>query len=323
MARMREMAEEPQSDLDAVASRLGREAYERRVALEEFRDAEFRKIVTLQGTFLKIHLLRPLQMAALWCMGLWGRGRSELLNPVVRENEVVLGDRLPPEFDGFRLLHLSDLHIDMDDAIADAVAKAAAPLEYDVCVMTGDYRNKTIGEFGKALSLMRKLRPALKGEVYGVLGNHDFAAMVPGLEAAGYRMLLNEAAVLRRGGASLAIAGIDDPVIFETGDIAKALGGVPAGCVKVLLSHSARVAPEAEAAGVSLLLAGHTHGGQICLPGGLTVLRNEDLPRRYMKGPWRMGSLQAYVSAGCGASGLPCRINCPAELVIHTLRIRA
>lgn len=312
--------ERQQTALDAVASRLGREAFAHRVALEEFRDAEFRKIVTVQGTYLKIHLLRPIQKAILWCMGLWGRGRRELLNPEVRENEVLLGDRLPPEFDGFRLLHLSDLHIDIDEAIVEAVSKAVAPLEYDVCVMTGDYRYKTIGDFRKALSLMRRLRPALKGEVYGVLGNHDFAAMVPGLEAAGYRMLLNEAAVLRRGGASLAIAGIDDPVIFETGDLAKALRGVPAGSVKVLLSHSARVAPEAEKAGVALLLAGHTHGGQICLPGGYMVLRNEGLPRRYLKGPWRMGNLQGYTSAGCGASGIPCRINCPAEVVLHTLR---
>ena len=317
---MPEMAEEPrQTDLDAVASRLGRDAYVRRVALEEFRDAEFRKIVTVQGTFLKLHLLRPVQKAALWCLGLWGRGRRELLNPVVRENKVVLGDMLPPEFDGFRMLHLSDLHIDMDEAIANAVAKAAAPLEYDACVMTGDYRNRTIGEFETALSLMRRLRPALKGEVYGVLGNHDFADMVPGLEAAGYRMLLNEAAVLRRGGAALAIVGIDDPVIFETDDLGKALDGVPAESVKVLLSHSARVAPEAEAAGVALLLAGHTHGGQICFPGGRMILRNEGLPRRYLKGPWRMGNLHGYTSSGCGASGLPCRINCPAEIVLHTL----
>ena len=312
--------ERQQTALDAVASRLGREAFSHRIALEEFRDAEFRKIVTVQGTYLKIHILRPIQKSILWCMGLWGKGRRELLNPVVRENEVLLGDRLPPEFDGFRLLHLTDLHIDMDEGIVEAVSKAVAPLEYDVCVMTGDYRNKTIGDFGKAVSLMRKLRPALKGEVCGVLGNHDFAEMVPELEEAGYRILLNEAAVLRRGGASIAIAGIDDPVIFETGDLAKALRGVPAGSVKVLLSHSARVAPEAEKAGVALLLAGHTHGGQICLPGGYMVLRNEGLPRRYLKGPWRMGNLQGYTSAGCGASGIPCRINCPAEVVLHTLR---
>jgi hypothetical protein len=153
--------ERQQTALDAVASRLGREAFSHRIALEEFRDAEFRKIVTVQGTYLKIHVLRPIQKAILWCMGLWGKGRRELLNPVVRENEVLLGDRLPPEFDGFRLLHLTDLHIDMDEGIVEAVSKAVAPLEYDVCVMTGDYRNKTIGDFGKAVSLMRKLRPAL------------------------------------------------------------------------------------------------------------------------------------------------------------------
>lgn len=307
-------------DAQSPEARLGAETYARRIAIEQFRDAEFRRIVTTKGTFLKVHVLRPVERAILRCLGLWEKGRRELLETVVRENDVCLGDALPAAFDGFRILHLSDLHIDIDEALVDAISRAVAPLDYNLCVMTGDYRSMTIGPSDQALALMERLRPAFKTDVLCVLGNHDFAEMVPRLESAGYRVLLNEGVVLRRGGAALYVAGIDDPVIFETHDIAKALSGAPAGCAKILLSHSARVWEEAGEAGVSLLLAGHTHGGQICLPGGWMLLCNDLMPRRCQKGAWRLGDVLGYVSSGCGASGLACRLNCPAEVVVHTLR---
>lgn len=300
--------------------RLGAQAYARRVAIEREREREARRLVSSHCTFLKVHFVRPALRVALRCLGLWGRGRRELLSPVVRENEVVLGDALPAAFDGFRILHLTDLHIDIDEELVESISRAVAPLDYDICAMTGDYRNMTIGPQDKALALMARLRPAFKTEVLCALGNHDFAGMVPGLEAAGYRVLLNECAVLRRGGDALCIAGVDDPVIFETNDVAKALAAAPKGCAKVLLSHSARVWPEAGAAGVSLILSGHTHGGQICLPGGRMLMHNEPPPYECHRGPWRIGGVQGYTSAGCGASGVPCRLNCPPEVVVHTLR---
>lgn len=207
----------------------------------------------------------------------------------------------------------------MDDAIVESISRAVAPLDYDICAMTGDYRNLTVGPLDKALSLMARLRPAFKSDVFCVLGNHDFAAMVPGLESAGYRVLLNEGVVLRRGGDAICVAGIDDPVIFQTHDVAKAFASAPAGCVKVLLSHSARVWGEAGEAGVSLLLSGHTHGGQICLPGGRMLMHNEPPPKETHKGAWRIGDVRGYTSSGCGASGVPCRLNCPPEVVVHTL----
>lgn len=302
-----------------IEERLGQEAYARRIAIERYRDDEFNRFVSRHGTYFKIHLLHPAVGAVLKALGLWGRGRRELLEPVVRENSVAIGPALPPEFDGFRILHLSDLHIDIEEALVESIARAVAPLRYDLCVMTGDYRSRTVGKWDKTMELMARLRPAFKGEVVCVLGNHDPIEMTPALESSGYRVLLNESLVLRRGGASLCFAGIDDPVIFETHDVGKALAEAPSGVVKVLLSHSPRVWKEAEAAGVSLLLAGHTHGGQICLPGGRMVKLNEPPPVRLHKGSWRVGNMMGYTSCGCGASGVACRLNCPSEVVLHTL----
>lgn len=301
------------------ASRLGAEAYIRRRETEDFRDAEFRRIVSTKCTWLKIHLVRPVERLLLKTLLLWGKGRRELLNPVVRHNQVVLGGRLPAQFDGYRILHLTDIHIDIDDAVAGAVARAVAQTEFDICVMTGDYRSLTIGPVGETLRLMGRLRGAIPGEVLCVLGNHDPIELAPGLERAGYRVLLNEPFTVARGGAQIAFCGIDDPVIFKTHDIGRATAGIPAGTVRILLSHSARTMREAEAAGIDLLLAGHTHGGQICMPGGWQPLKNERLPRKFCRGAWRFGGMQGYTSAGCGASGLPCRLNCPSEIVLHTL----
>ena len=88
---------------------------------------------------------------------------------------------LPQAFEGFRILHLTDLHVDMDEANLQAVIRQIEPLEYDVCVLTGDYRRLTWGPIDGAMDGMARLRDAIRGKAYAVLGNHDSVRMVPGL----------------------------------------------------------------------------------------------------------------------------------------------
>ena len=127
------------------------------------------------------------------------------------------------------------------------------------------------------------------------------------------------AAVSTRHGARVHVAGVDDPHFFQTDDLERALAGRPDGAFSLLLSHSSLLHPRAEAAGVRLMLSGHTHGGQFCLPGGLSLLNNTRSPRRLLKGAWRHGNLHGYTSRGIGCTGLPLRFNCPPELVVHIL----
>ncbi|MDJ0807207.1 MAG: metallophosphoesterase, partial [Gammaproteobacteria bacterium] len=141
--------------------------------------------------------------------GLYWRGRKNTLNFRVNHNKFEL-QNLDSVFDGFTLLHLSDLHVDMFPESTQALIQEVANLDYDICVLTGDYRAWTFGEIDKAMAGMRSLCAALKKPVYAVLGNHDSIRMVPELEDMGIRVLLNEKVTIERGSASIHLAGIDD-----------------------------------------------------------------------------------------------------------------
>ena len=311
------------SDAPNLAARLGEANYARRLRLEAEREAEFHAILSTKFTWMKVHLLRPSERMILKCIGLWRLGRRGYFDLKVVENEVRLGEKLPKSFDGFRIAHLTDLHIDMDDALVPLLAKALEETDYDLCVMTGDYRNLTVGGIARTVELMQRLAPSLKAPAYLVPGNHDFLAEVPPMERTGkYRFLLNESVRISRtdGDGALWLCGVDDPAVFRTHDIGRASAGIDSGGVRVLLAHSPRVYRAAESAGFDLLLAGHTHGGQVCLPGGRAVMNNDATPRAYQKGAWRHGKMIGYTSCGCGATGLPIRINCPPEIAVHVLR---
>lgn len=249
-----------------------------------------------------------------------GRGRRNALSVrVVRQCIRIPG--LPPALAGMRLLQLSDLHLDMHPDFVHRLAATVAPIAADACVLTGDYCYSTNGSPAAALAALGELRAALPGEVLAVLGNHDSIRMVPAMEALDIRVLLNESIALTHNGARLHVAGIDDPHYFRTHDLAAAARDIPSGMPKLLLAHSPEIYREAATAGFGLVLCGHTHGGQIRLPGGIPLVINADCPRRMAAGHWRWGSLQGYTSVGAGASLLPVRFNCPPEVVVHTLEV--
>lgn len=260
----------------------------------------------LIGTALRLSLLH-------------GRARRNALRPEIVENRVTL-QRLPAAFDGVRILHLSDLHIDMEPSFADNLGWKLRELDYDYCVLTGDYRYLIHGPADAALEGLRTLSASLRGPVYGILGNHDPLALVPPLEALGVRMLINESVTLRRDGETVGLLGVDDPHGYRSDDLARALTGVDRDRCALLLAHTPAYYRHAEAAGIDFMLSGHTHGGQLCLPGRVPLIYDANCPRRMISGAWRSGPLQGYTSAGIGASIVVARLNCPPEIVIHTLR---
>src|SRR5438552_5811225 len=119
---------------------------------------------------------------ALRLTGLYWRARRNTERIRVKRNDVMFKE-LPPPFDGFTILHISDLHVDMNEGAMRRLGELVGELRYDICVLTGDYRGKTYGPFEPALDGLARLRTRLSGPVYGVLGNHDTILMVPGLEA--------------------------------------------------------------------------------------------------------------------------------------------
>jgi len=251
--------------------------------------------------------------------GLYRRGRRNAESILVKHNDIGFKE-LPPSFDGFTILHISDMHADINEAAMRHLIELVDALRYDLCVLTGDYRGKTFGPFDATLDGIARVRAHLTGSVYGVLGNHDTIQMVPGLEAMGIRMLLNECEAIVRGDQRIYLAGIDDAHYFRVDNIEKAGSPIPNGEFSILLSHTPEIYRQAAHAGFDLLLSGHTHGGQICLPGSIPITLDSILPRRMGAGAWRYHSMIGYTSVGAGSAIVPVRLNCPPEIALHHLR---
>ena len=306
-------------ELAVLEARIGRTHLRQRLGLEGEHEAH----VVRRGTHF-FHLenwysIHGLIRAVLTLTGMHGRGRRNALNIQRRDNDVPLG-RLPPAFEGYTLLQLSDLHLDMSEAHLERLIQSVQGLTHDVCVLTGDFRFRTFGPYAPALKALARLRPHLGRTVYAVLGNHDTVRMVPGMEALGIGVLMNESVRIERDGSSLALAGIDDAHYFRTHNFDKAAAGIGPDDCAILLSHTPEPYRHAAHADFSLMLSGHTHGGQICLPGGMPILTDSDAPRAFARGPWRYHRMTGYTSVGCGVSIVDVRLNCPPEITLHRLR---
>jgi hypothetical protein len=155
--------------------------------------------------------------------------------------------------------------------------------------------------------------------VYAVLGNHDSILMVPDLEEMGIQLLLNGNTLVKRGQGILFLAGVDDAHYYRVDDIAKAGSGITADIPSILLSHTPAIYKKAAEHGFDLMLSGHTHGGQICLPWGIPIILDSDCPRFVGKGKWQYKKMQGYTSVGSGTSVVNIRINCLPEITLHTL----
>ncbi|RMH06766.1 MAG: metallophosphoesterase [Nitrospirae bacterium] len=269
----------------------------------------------------QIDALGPLLKALLTLCGLYRRAVRNSIDYAV-ETVTVPIPQLPPAFHGFRILQLSDLHVENIVDRGKRLREVIQALEYDLCVITGDFRFLTYGDYENAVICAGEVTTAIRCPhgIVGVLGNHDFIEMVPGLEKYGIRLLLNESLPIQRGSDTVWIVGVDDPHWYEVDDLEKALQEVPPTAVKLLLAHSPELLDQACRAGIDYYLCGHSHGGQICLPGRVPIINNSACARRYISGPWRYQDRMAgYTSRGTGASLLPVRLFCRPEVTIHQL----
>lgn len=228
---------------------------------------------------------------------------------------------LPSPFEGLRIAHLSDLHltrIGKRERRAIAIVNGLTP---DLILVTGDFVHgredlPVAAQFIKELESRRGL--------WGVLGNREHWQGVSArlfadqLEPAGCKLLVNQSDTLILEDETLFIVGVDDPR-FGAHDLDQALRDVPGQAKTILLAHSPEIADEAAARGIDLMLAGHTHGGQIAIPGfgPLCVPRGCE---EYVAGTFKVGNMSLHVSRGLGTSLLPIRLFCPPEITEITLR---
>jgi hypothetical protein len=274
-----------------------------------------------------------------------GLSRAGLLQDLTRlsldirrtEIDLAFAD-LPAAFDGYRILQISDPHFDAADGIGEAIRARVAGVPVDLCVFTGDYRAAENGTFRQRsiLAPMKRIvdEVAAADGSLAVLGNHDTQEMVEPLEeTVGVRVLTNEQVEVARGGETITLLGFDDPYRFHSASsrrfaatLAGELGasgqepdrGNP---FRIMLVHTPDLAETAAGLGCSLYLCGHTHGGQICLPGGLPIVKHLHKETGLGRGLWRRRQMIGYTSLGAGVAGsLPIRLFAPAEITLFRLR---
>lgn len=307
------------TDLSRLERRLGGLHAKQRLGIETDHEAQ---IFGRGIMFFHIENWYPVHSVirnALKLTGLYWRGRKNAECVQVRHNDIS-SKALPSWFNGFTLLQISDLHVDINEGAMRRLTELLPNLSYDVCVLTGDYRGLTFGPFDAALEGLKRVLSHLNGSVYGVLGDHDTIRMVPGLEKMGIHMLLNECEAISRDGQSIYLAGIDDAHYYRVDNIEEAASDIPQDGFSVLLSHTPEIYRQAAHAGFDLLLSGHTHGGQICLPGSIPITLDSVLPRQMGSGAWNYHDMAGYTSVGVGTSIVTVRINCPPEITLHHLR---
>ena len=240
------------------------------------------------------------------------------------ERHAVTLKRLPRALDGLRVVHLSDIHngpFTGPGQIERAVEEANR-LDPDVVALTGDYVSHEREYAAPCAEILGRLRA--RCGVFAVLGNHDHwvdAPLITDLfRAEGITVLVNEGMRFEhpeRPGSSFWLAGVDDTMTGQE-DLPLALAGSRSEELKLLLAHNPLVLRRAAREGVDLVLAGHTHGGQVTWRSETS--RSGRPRRRLLRGLGRQGDTQIYVSRGLGTVVLPVRYGCPPEVTLLELK---
>lgn len=256
-------------------------------------------------------------------IGLYKLGVHNALAVATQEHDFFFAD-LPKEFEGFRIMLLTDLHLDGIAELPDRIIDIIKYLDVDLCLIGGDIRMEAYGSAGPSLRRLRRVLKNINSRhgIYGVLGNHDCIEMVPDLEEAGIVMLINNSCCIEKQGSRIWIVGIDDPHFYKVQNFPAAFRAVPAAEFCILLSHSPEAYQRAADFKPALYLCGHTHGGQIRLPWGGPIFTNSRAPKFTAEGVWHYKGMAGFTSRGAGASGVPLRFNCPGEINLITLKSR-
>lgn len=265
-------------------------------------------------------LLLELFGSALRLTPLHGRGLSNALDLRLTALEIRLAG-LPAAFDGYRILHVSDTHLDILPAVADVAARLLDGVEVDLLALTGDVHGLVRHPISLSVELLARVLKGVRvrDRRLAVLGNHDPVEMPEELQRLGFEVLINRSTTLTRNGEAVHVTGLDDVHNFYTPAAREALEA-KAGGFRVALVHSAEMADHAAAAGYALYLCGHTHGGQIGLPGGRIVFTQLVRCRHAASGLWREGGMLGYTTTGLGVSPPTVRFNTRGEAALITLR---
>ena len=256
--------------VEQLEQRFGRLHSRQRLGIEDDHEARARSGARHPLRPRRWYLSPVLVRRTLKITGLywWAHKNSERIE--IRRNTIRL-PTLPAAFDGLTILQISDLHVDINPAAMRRLIELLPHLSYDLCVLTGDYRGRTYGPCEATLEGMARMRTHITAPIYAVLGNHDSLRMVPALEEMGIRMLVNEVEPIVRDGQHLYLAGIDDAHFYRMDNIEKVASKIPARRIfNPAVAYAGNLSP-GRACRFRSAASGHTHGGQICLPGSIAL----------------------------------------------------
>lgn len=229
---------------------------------------------------------------------------------------------LPPDLEGLRILHITDLHIgrNLPTNFVKKLVRVAQKHPADIVAMTGDMIDDVPVHYQEDLQLLKKI-PHKYG-VYYVPGNHEYywhaERTIPEFHKLGFEVLINECRTLQVGSAKLQMCGIPDPAArlfkLDSPDFEKLAKTLAPPAFKVLLSHQPSLADKAAPLGIELQLSGHTHGGQF-FPWNVLI----GFFQKYGKGLYRILNLQLYVNQGTGYWGPNLRLGTYCEVAEITL----
>ena len=257
--------------------------------------------------------------ALLKLVGKYKGGFNNAENIVLRELELKFPD-LPSKFESFTILHLSDLHFGCIPEIEDIVLKLLNNCEVDICVITGDYLEGIHVPINSTIDSLRKITEGINTRhgFLGILGNHVTCHMVTPMEDLGIRMLINEDYRLHKGSDCIQFIGTDDVHYYYTDQAMHTLEKSGSD-TSIALVHSPEIYDLTEKMGINLYLCGHTHGGQVCMPGGTPIITNLNRGKDFYSGHWQYRNMQGVTSCGVGTSGIPVRFNMQGELLLLEL----
>lgn len=250
---------------------------------------------------------------------------------VVVEQRTLRIRRLPTAFHGMRIAQISDFHHHAyaEDYYLHHVVEKVNALGPAMVALTGDFitaHGDPFGPWRKAMPVCAEILGELKAPMrMCTLGNHDCIDtpfVVRCLRERGLTVLYNNHAAVEAGGDRLWIAGLAD-AYFDFPNLERAVPQANEGEPVLLLGHEPDFADTVRSyGGVDVMLAGHSHGGQVRIPG-ITPAFLPVMGRRYVRGLYQLGDLQLYVNRGIGAVHLPVRFRCPPEITLFTLQPEA
>ncbi len=242
------------------------------------------------------------------------------------EKIIIEIENLPEEFEGTKIVHLTDFHSKDFGEREKRVLEILENLNPDFVFITGDFIDHNTKDLDSCQKFWRELSSQYQGRTFGVLGNHehwirspDIAAIKKLLEENGISILNNENRKIFQGNKYIYLLGVDDPD-SEKDDLPKAMINTEENIPKILLAHSPDIIDNLQGEKVDLTLVGHTHGGQVVIPLVKPFWVPTKNRGKYASGLFRVNDTNLYVNRGIGMASLQIRFNCSPEITVIELK---